>query len=293
LMLVQKKIADAVNDVELELTDIDRRLAELRHKHEAALLADSTKELDVIEVTQGRLEKAARRAQERLKLLQRQEQEEQEAALQKQLQEIQEQFCKILEEADSVGVELQQALGHVLTLYRKEIELRERARSFVPAGVNSHVDASTNSVEGAGLAGSAVSVWVANELFRISTVPFLGGRPGEIRVQPLPGAQCPDLRLQGTPEKIEPLADRIKRASKFAIETFATLGSIPIRALTPGQAIAPAEGSPRTDAESRHVNLLKQLDEASRDVSPAGEARYMELAAELTRLSNEQPGAPS
>ena len=65
----------------------------------------------------------------------------------------------------------------------------------------------------------------------------------------------------------------------------------PLRALNVGEAVASVDGE-RTSAEQRLAALLKQQAEAAADVTPEGERRYMEIVAELARLSSEpQTGA--
>ena len=66
---IPKEGRHLVREVEHELADTNRRIEELRDKREAALLADDTNALDAIELTMSRLQRAARRQQERLRLL--------------------------------------------------------------------------------------------------------------------------------------------------------------------------------------------------------------------------------
>jgi hypothetical protein len=282
-----KKAATVVREVEHELADTTARIEQLRHKRESALLANDTNALDVIETTQARLEKAAERQQERLRLLHQQVQQEETEAVAKRRAALRERFRKRLEEADQAAVELQTALANVLTLFRKIITIREDCRASWPSH-DAHTNAAAGTPEGAALSGGAVKALLANHLYRISCDPFVGGQPGERRQQSLPGAVCPRLDWQLTPDKITPFADALRTASAFAVSTMATTLD-PLRALTPGQAVAPAEGDPRTEAETKWAALLKQQAELANDVSPEGEARYMAVVAELARLSSEAP----
>ena len=78
-----KKAATLVHEVEHELADTTARIEQERDKREAALLADDTNALDAIELTMSRLSRAAGRQQERLRLLQKQVEDDEAAAVAK------------------------------------------------------------------------------------------------------------------------------------------------------------------------------------------------------------------
>jgi hypothetical protein len=282
-MLSTKKIGTAVTDVEHELTDIDRRLAELATRREQALLADDSKALDVIEVTQGRLEKAARRAQERLKLLQRQAKQDEEVAVQKQREALRDEFRKLGEERDVRAVRFRAKAAELLQEYNAVVAISEQMRAAWPAG-NSHTDLAAGAVEGACLSPTSIKVLASWEFFRISHDPFRGGVPGETRNVSLPGAQCPDLRLQLQPEKVEPIDDAIRRANKFANEQMCTVLD-PLRAAC--EPVASSEGTPSTDT-SKRSELHKRLAELAADQTPEGEAKYMAVVQEIASLSSNE-----
>ena len=283
-----KKAATVIREVEAELADTIARIEQLDRKRAAALIADDSAALDVIEVTQARLQKAARRARERLRLLQQQAEQEEQAAVQKRRAALRERFAKKLAEADADAVELQTALAQVVRLYRRIIEVRESARAAWPIS-DAHHNAAVGAIEGACLSGSAVRALLSYEFYRVSADPFLGGVPGERRQQSLPGATSPRLDQQLMLSAIKPFADALKQASAFAVEAMGTKLD-PLRALNVGEAVASVDGE-RTPAEQRLSALLKQQAELANDVTPAGEAKYMAVVAELSNLSNEQTGA--
>ena len=284
----EKKAATVMREVEQELADTNRRIEELRIKRNAALLDNDTAALDVIEVTQARLQKAATRQSERLRLLQAQAQQEETAEVQKRRQALRDRFAKRLAQADADAVELQAAMATVLRLYRKIIAAREDCRSQWPAH-NSHTNAAAGTPDGAALSAAAVKTLLANHLYKISADPWLGGQAGEVRELSLPGAQCPRLDWLQTPDRISSFADALRMASKFAVDTMTTTLD-PLKAL-PGQAVAPVDSAARTDAERKLAALLGEQAKAAADTSPEGEQRYFQIVSELAALSNEQTGA--
>ena len=102
-----KKAATAINETEHELADLTARIEQERQKREAALLAEDSHALDQIELTMSRLSRAAGRAQERLRLLQKQVEADEHEAVNKRRQALRERFAKKLAESDAAAVELQ------------------------------------------------------------------------------------------------------------------------------------------------------------------------------------------
>jgi hypothetical protein len=285
----QKKADALVKEVEHELADSNRRIEELRDKREAALLADDTNALDAIELTVSRLQRTAQRQQERLRLLQQQVQAEESAEIAKRRAALRERFRKRLEEADQAATELQETVARAVVLFRRIIDIRETSRAAWPIS-DAHHNAAAGALEGACLSGSAIKALLSYEFYRISADPFLGGVPGERRQQSLPGAVSPRLDQQLNPSAIKPFADALKQASAFAVDAMGTLD--PLRAAQNiGEAVASVDGE-RTPAEQRLSALLAKQAALANDITPEGEVKYMEVVAELTRLSNEpQTGA--
>ena len=205
-----KKAAMVIREVEAELADTAARIEQLRLKREAALLADDSNALDVIETTQGRLEKAAGRAHERLRLLQQQVAEEERRGRPKRRQALRERFAKKLAESDAAAEELQQTVARAVVLFRKIIDIRETARAAWPIS-DAHFNAAAGALEGAALSGSAVKALLAFEFFRASANPICSGVPGERRQQSLPGAVSPRVDQQLNPSAIKPFADALRK----------------------------------------------------------------------------------
>jgi hypothetical protein len=286
---MKKTAVVTIREVEAELADTTARIEQERRKREQALLFDDSNALDAIELTLARLTKTAARAQERLRLLQQQVQQEESAAVAKRREQLRERFARKLAEADTAAEELQQTVERAVVLFRKIIDIRETARAAWPIS-DSSLNAAAGAIEGACLSGSAVRALLSYEFYRASADPFLGGQPGERRQPSLPGAVSPRIDQQLMPSAITPFADALKRASAFAVESMTTKLD-PLRAENVGEAVASVDGK-RTPAEQRLSALLKQQSEAAADVTPEGEARYMQIVAELTKLSSEpQTGA--
>jgi len=119
---------------------------------------------------------------------------------------------------------------------------------------------------------------LAYEFYRISARPLLGGAAGARARPPLPGALCPRADWQLQPEKITPLADRLRAASKFAVETLqAEIGGTP--------AVEPPHtngADPQRTAEQNTLSeLLRQADELATDTSAEGEEKYHAIIAQI------------
>ncbi len=168
---------------------------------------------------------------------------------------------------------------------RELTELSERARAGF-AVHSASAQAAADSPDGAAMSAIAITQMLANEQFRVSCVPFRGGRPGERAPPSLPGSKCPKLEWQLTPEKVTPFAERIKLASEFAVETLKKEIRVPGKNNVPRTVQVPAavngaEPRPRTEAELRLSDLLNQQAAVANDITEAGEAKYKAIVAEI------------
>ena len=199
-------------------------------------------------------------------------------------------FEKKLAQADAEAVELQELLAQAEKKFRKIITLRSDARAAWPIG-DSHANAVAGTAEGAALSGAAVKRLLSWHLYRIGARPFLGGRPGEIKEEDFPGAACPRNEVRGRPLDITPFADALRAASKFAVDMMK--GKLdPLTALPPaatGQSVQLNEtaspGPVRSDQQERLAALLKKQAALAEDMTPAGEAAYQQVVAEIAALS--------
>ena len=97
--------------------------------------------------------------------------------------------------------------------------------------------------------------------------------------------------MRGRPLDITPFADALRAASKFAVDMMK--GKLdPLAALPPagnGQTAHTDEtaspGPVRSDQQERLAALLKKQAALAEDITPAGEAAYQQVVAEIAALS--------
>jgi hypothetical protein len=272
------------------LAELEHKITELTTARDRRLLdGDAAAAVAKVEDEIAAAQRAARTETDRIALLITALAAEEQEALAKRRAHLRDRFAKRMAEADVVADDVQKTVALLVQQFRRLVTLRETARAAWPLA-DSSSNAAAGAHDGAALSGAAVKFLLAAEFFRQSADPFMGGAPGEVRKQSLPGSQCPDLRFQLQPERLVSFSDVLKRASAFAVSQMSTVLD-PLRAM-PGAAIAPQEGSPRTDAERELAALLRDQAAASTDTSEAGERRYMEIVAKIAALTPEvQTGA--
>ena len=283
-MTFQKKSTVTLAQVQEQQIDTSAKLTAFRNKRQAALLLDDSHKVDAFDAEIAALEKLSARQEERIRLLEQQAQQREAEEIARRRQQLREHFAKKLADADAAAVELQATVERMAMLYRKIITIREEAWASWPIS-DAHHNAAAGAIEGAALSGSAVKALLSFEFYRHTDV-FLGGRPGEQRQPSLPGAVSPRIDQQQNPSAIKPFADALKQASAFAVDAMRTKLD-PLRALS-GEMVASIDGE-RSPAEQKLAALLKLQNELAADLSR--ESEYMEVVAELARLSNEQTGA--
>jgi hypothetical protein len=286
----KKKAATVLAEAQQELADTNGRLAECSRRRDALLLAGDERGLDAIEVELANLQKAAVRQADRIRLLEQQAQQEEQAAIVRRRADLIVRFEKKLAEADRKAAELQELVAQAEKKFRRVIQMRTEARAAWPIG-DSHANAAAGTVEGAALSGGAVTRLLQFEFYRVGARPFLGGRPGEIAEQNFPGAVCSRNEWRGIPDKITPFADALKQASAFAVSMMK--GRLdPLAALPPAAVSAPAQldtnaspGPVRSEQQERLAELLREQARLAEDMTPAGEAAYKEVVAQIAALS--------
>ena len=272
------------------MVETNAKLSDTGRRRDQLLLAGDERGLDAIEGELAGLQKAAVRQADRIRLLEEQARQEEAAAVVKRRGDLVVRFEKKLAEADREADELQNLLAQAEKKFRRIIELRTDARAAWPIG-DSHANAVAGTAEGAALSGAAVKRLLSWHLYRIGARPFLGGRPGEIVEESFPGAVCPRNEVRGRPLDITPFADALRAASKFAVDMMK--GKLdPLAALPPagnGQTVhtdeTPSPGPVRSDQQERLAALLKKQAGFAEDMTPAGEAAYQQVVAEIAALS--------
>lgn len=166
----------------------------------------------------------------------------------------------------------------------KAIDLRERARAAFSVR-SSHAVAAAEAIEGAAMSATAVMALLSFEFYRISAKPLLLGRPGERTRPPLPGAKSPRLEIMLQPEKITPLAEKLRMASVFAVKTLRDeIGNS-------GEVAAPADEQPPPTSAPPATNGSSQLRtavEIQKEVQAEAEARDAMLAANTGATASKQ-----
>jgi hypothetical protein len=285
-----KKAATVLAEAQTELIETNGRLSDTGRRRDQLLLAGDDRGLDAIEVELASLQKAAVRQADRIRLLEEQTRQEEAAAVVKRRADLIVRFERKLAQADAEAEELQNLLAQAEKKFRRIIELRTDARAAWPIG-DSHANAVAGTAEGAALSGAAVKRLLSWHLYRIGARPFLGGRPGEIKEEDFPGAVCPRNEVRGRPLDITPFADALRAASKFAVDMMK--GKLdPLAALPPaGNGTSfhtdetPSPGPVRSDQQERLAALLRRQAQLAEDMTPAGEAAYQQVVAEIAALS--------
>jgi hypothetical protein len=281
-----KKASTILAEAQTELVETNAKLSDTGRRRDQLLLAGDERGLDAIETELAGLQKAAVRQADRINLLEEQARQEEAAAVVKRRGDLVVRFEKKLQVADAKADELQATMAKAEQLFREIITLRTDARAAWPIG-DSHANAVAGTAEGAALSGAAVKRLLSWHLYRIGARPFLGGRPGEIKEEDFPGAACPRNEARGRPLDITPFADALRAASKFAVDMMKRKLD-PLAALPPDTSTADIPQSPgpvRSDQQERLAALLKEQARLAEDMTPAGEAAYQQVVAEIAALS--------
>jgi hypothetical protein len=276
----------AATRLEAARAEAVRRGAEAGAARSKAILDEDDGAARKLDAKLEELQRDARIAAERVRLLEEEAQREEADAVVKRRADLVVRFERKLAQADAEAVELQELIAQAEKKFRKIITLRTDARAAWPIG-DSHANAAAGTSEGAALSGAAVARLLQFEFNRVGARPFLGGRPGEIAEQNFPGAVCPRNEWRGIPDKITPFADALRQASRFAVDMMK--GKLdPLTAVPPVTATTDeptASGPVRSEQQERIAELLKQQAILAADMSPEGEVKYQAVVAEIAALS--------
>lgn len=261
---------------------VKHKLAELHATRNKALLADDDVAALKLAAEIDLQEQAARVASDKIELLK--VEAEREAAERRAKERIRliERIESRLAERDKVGAELQEILAKADKLFRELFRIAGEVSAAWPW--------SYHNIPPTILGKSAIIAAVEHEIYRIGARPVLGGgvdKPGA--GLNFPGGRSPHFNLTLQPERITPLADVLRDASRMASEVMRTgraSGAVPISAVPVPPALS-GEAPERTEAEKRLAALLKQQLELSEDVTPAGEEKYVACVAEITKVQAE------
>ena len=288
---MQKKTAlNRREAAQTTLAEITKTLAELQTERNMALIDGAeAKAIAKFDGEIATLKQAEQTERDRIGLLESEVAKAKQGNVAKQLQGHLTRFSKLQTTRVACAKKVQQGVADLWKDIRELVELSERARTGYSVYSQS-ATAGADSMDGAAMSDNAIMDMLAHEFFRVSWVPFRGGRAGERTPRALPGSKCPKLKWQLSPEKVTPFADRLKLAADYAIDTLKkeirAPGKSPRTAPVP-EAINGAEPRPRTEAEARLAALLAQQAEAANDITPAGEEKYKAIVTEIVATTAE------
>jgi hypothetical protein len=196
----------ALTEARAALADVEAKLAQLKGKREALLLAQNDRALDKLEDELAALRRQAERAADRVSLL---EVEERRAEAARQAKEKQGLILRIerkLDASDEAAAELQNLVEQADKAFRKVIALRSEAAAAWPWPDQTAL----------ALGAQAIRTLLMHELYRVGSHPFVGGADGAIAQVSFPGGRVPDHSFVAQPEAITPFAQSVRDASKYA-----------------------------------------------------------------------------
>jgi hypothetical protein len=269
------------------------RIAEVEAARAKAILDEDDAAARKLDAELEEAQRDARIAGERVRLLEAEALREEADDVLKRRKDHVARFTEKLSDADRVADELQATIEQADKLFRKLIQFREDAR-VAWWGSTPHEMALSISPDGCALSGLAIKALLMHEIYRVGARPFVGGTAGELKSPDLPGGQCPDHRLLGQPHLIEPFGARMRKASQAAIDVMrgkipeaGTLPSVPDTPPPPPAASGNGEtpDPARTTDQAKLAALLKRQAQLAEDMTPAGEAAYQAVVAEIAALS--------
>jgi hypothetical protein len=267
------------------LEETTRKLAELRAKRDAALLADDDATAIALGAELDGLTQAARAYEDKARLLRDAAQRE---AADRRVREREGLIKRIeskLAARDQAGAELADAIKRADAAFRKLIDIGVEvtaAWSWPPSDLQACL-----------LSHSAITHVLTHELYRVGGRPMLGG--GQVEKPHagihFPGAKCPRHELVHLQEKIAPLTTVLQEATAHASNILrgkrpSTPVDVAVTAPIPttnGQ----GERPPRTAAEQERDLTLQELIRLGQDTSLQGELRYKANLEKLRQLEDE------
>ena len=246
--------------------ETSQKLIEAQAAYDAELLkSDDTAAILKLDDEIAQLERIAKAKADRVKLLEgeaKREEVEQRAKRHAQLiDRIDGEFKNWVEN----GEEIEKAVGALLKLYRRQIELGGK---IAVAWRWNNSDTVALRLHGLG-----IKELLAHEIYRVS---FIGGLEAGPHAVSLPGAICPNaLQWRLMPEKIKPFADTLRELAAYGSKT-----------MRGGKGGVPRMVKP-TAAEGKLSELLNKQAKLANDISPAGEAAYRKVVDEISALSLE------
>ena len=204
---LRKKAETRLADARAALSDTSRQIGVIEAQRGKAILDEDDTAARKLDAELEELRRDARIGADRVRLLEQQAKDEEQAAVLQRRKAHVARFTKKLADADQVADELQACVEQEDKLYRRLIQLREDARAAW-WGSTPHEMALSISPDGCALSGLAVKALLMHEKYRVGARPFVGGNPAETQ------ATGPTWRPVSRPQAARPASsDRTLRRS--------------------------------------------------------------------------------
>jgi hypothetical protein len=279
-----KKAATILAEAQQELLNTNAKLSDTGRRRDQLLLANDATGLDAVEVELTNLQKAAVRQADRIRLLEAEAERETNERRVKERQGLIGRIEENLAERDAAGRRLQNTLSKAEREFRELIRLSEASAAAWPWPPSDLIPML--------MSGATIARAVSHQLYKCGARPPLLGRPGEKVEVGFPGGVCVDHRLRGLVDQIPSLTDVLADGSRLASRIMRG-GSAETPASTNGAAPSPPAASGngetpdpvRTPDQAKLAALLKKQAALAEDITPAGEAAYQQVVAEIAALS--------
>jgi hypothetical protein len=274
-----KKAATILAEAQQELLDTNAKLSDTGRRRDQLLLANDAAGLDAVEVELANLQKASVRQADRIRLLEAEAERETNERRVKERQGLIGRIEENLAERDAAGRRLQNTLSKAEREFRELIRLSEAAAAAWPWPPSDLIPML--------MSGATIARAVSHQLYKCGARPPLLGRPNELIEAPFPGGVCPDHRLRGLVDQIPSLTDVLADGSRMASRI---MRGGPVPATTPAASPPAASGNGethdpvRTPDQAKLAALLKKQAALAEDITPAGEAAYQAVVAEIAAL---------
>jgi hypothetical protein len=280
---------DRLASTQAALAQANARIAELTEQRNKALLASDD---DTSAIKLGgeidALRQAARAHGDKIALLKEQAAEEDAARRAKEREVLIERIEKKIAQRDAAMEGVAAAIKQLAAASERAIALgREIANEWqwpahdLPVGL---------------FTVPSIDTAISNELFKTSHHPrrFGGADTDVLAGHSLPGSRAPTFQLAEDPARVRPMVDIVREASEFARRFLRTgQGSSAIGHTQNISTVSPpiptngGGAAARSEVQQRYDALLVQMDRLRQDPTPAGEAEYLRVVGELTKVSAE------
>jgi hypothetical protein len=295
-MASKKSPANRLEAARRDHVEANNQIGALEAERNLALLADKDAEAARLDGELEALRRLARGYRDKIGLLEAEAERSEAERRVKEHASLIGRIEKKLAERDAAGAELQVAITKCDELFRCMVELSRAVDAAWPWPASDRPPLL--------LPSGAIRAAIEHELFRVGARPMLlGGQDQDGAGLNFPGGRCPKLEWTGIPDHIPALtavlreasqhASRLMRSGKgTASHDFAApvvVVAKPTNGATAHPATPPASTSPppadnRTPAQARLAALLQKQAELASDDTPAGEAAYRAVVAEIASI---------